>query len=370
MVESGPSLSNGSGVGQHAAVTSSVLRRQEKNKGDLHSTVDFGEITVGDLLGRLEADTNLETGRTPVDELDSTLRLEGSNSGMSVLGHNISTVEQAGSHVLAVTRITPDHLVVGLEARHGNLIDRVGLVGGLVSRDNRSVGGKREVNTRVRDQIGLEFVQINVEGSIETQRGGDRRDNLGNETVKVLIAGALDSKVAAADVVDRLVVDHETAVRVFQGSVGSQDRVVWFHDRSRISGSGVDAEFQLGLLAIINGETLHQKGTETRTSTTTERVEDKETLETRAVVSHPAYLVKNLIDHLLSNGVVTASIVIRGILLASDHLLGVEEAAVCASADLIDNIGLEIAVDGSGDILSLTYITASQMMNEGEQRKV
>lgn len=289
---------------------------------------------------------------------------------MSVLGYDISAVEQAGSHVLAVTRVTPDHLVVGLEARHGDLIDRVGLVGGLVSRDNRGVGGKREVNTRVRDQVGLEFVQINVERSIETQRGGDRRDHLGNETVKVLIAGALDSKVAAADVVDGLVVDHETAVRVFQGSVGGQDRVVWFHDRSRISGSGVDAEFQLGLLAIINGETLHQKGTKTRTSTTTERVEDKEALETRAIVSHPAYLIKNLVDHLLSNGVVTAGIVIRGILLASDHLLGVEEAAVCASADLIDNIGLEIAVDGSGDILSLTYITASQMMSEGGQRKV
>jgi len=35
-----------------------------------------------------------------------------------------------------------------------------------------------------------------------------------------------------------------------------------------------------------------------------------------------------------------------------------EEGAVCASADLINNIGLEIAVDGSGYILALTYRTS------------
>lgn len=33
-----------------------------------------------------------------------------------------------------------------------------------------------------------------------------------------------------------------------------------------------------------------------------------------------------------------------------------EQAAVCTSSDLIDNIGLEIAVDGSWDIFSLTSL--------------
>jgi hypothetical protein len=34
-------------------------------------------------------------------------------------------------------------------------------------------------------------------------------------------------------------------------------------------------------------------------------------------------------------------------------MLGVEEATISAGADLIDNIGLEIAVDGSWDVFAL-----------------
>lgn len=96
---------------------------------------------------------------------------------MGVIGDDITTVQQAGGHVLAVAGVTLDHLVVGLEARHGHLLDGVGLVGGLGSRDDRSVSDQREVNTRVGDQVGLELVEINVEGAIETQGSGDGRNN-------------------------------------------------------------------------------------------------------------------------------------------------------------------------------------------------
>jgi len=70
-------------------------------------------------------------------------------------------------------------------------------------------------------------------------------------------------------------------------------------------------------------------------------------------------LVENLIDKLFAYGVVTASVVVRSILLAGNHLLGVEEAAVGAGADLVDDVGLEIAVDGARDILALAYRTQS-----------
>lgn len=177
---------------------------------------------------------------------------------MGLLGHNITTVEQASGHVLAIAGVTLDHLVVGLEAVHGDLVDRVGLVGGLVNRDNGGVGDQREVNTGVGDQVSLELVQVDVERAIETQRGGDGGDDLSNQTVEVFVAGALNAQVAAADVVDGLIVDHKAAVGVLQGGVGSQDGVVGLHDGGSVLGSGVDAEFQLGLLAVVNGETLHE----------------------------------------------------------------------------------------------------------------
>jgi hypothetical protein len=86
-------------------------------------------------------------------------------------------------------------------------------------------------------------------------------------------------------------------------------------------------------------------------------VENEESLKTGAVVGNMANLVENLVNQLLSNSVVTTSVVVRGILLASNHLLRVEQAAVGTSADLIHNIGLKIAVDGTRNIFALTCDT-------------
>ena len=155
-----PGLADGCGVGQHA-----------------DGAVDAGQVAVGDVLGGLVADTNLETGRAPVDELDGALGLEVGNGGVGVLGDDVSAVEQAGSHVLSVARIALDHLVVGLEAGGGDLHDRVGLVSGLGGGDDGGVGNEREVNAGVRDQVGLELVQVDVQGTVEAERGSDGRDD-------------------------------------------------------------------------------------------------------------------------------------------------------------------------------------------------
>jgi alkanesulfonate monooxygenase SsuD/methylene tetrahydromethanopterin reductase-like flavin-dependent oxidoreductase (luciferase family) len=141
---------------------------------------------------------------------------------------------------------------------------------------------------------------------------------------------------------------------VLEGSVGGQDGVVGLDDRGGGLRSGINAELELALLAVVDGQTLHEESTETRTGTTTEGVEDEEALETNTVVGNTADLVKDAIDELLADGVVATGVVVGSILLASDHHLGVEEVSVGTGADLIDDVGLEIAVDGAGDILALT----------------
>lgn len=86
-------------------------------------------------------------------------------------------------------------------------------------------------------------------------------------------------------------------------------------------------------------------------------MEDEEALETRAVVCNPSDLVQNLVNQLLADRVVTTSVVVGSILLASDHLLGVEQTAVGTSADLVNNVGLEIAVDGAGDVFAVALLS-------------
>ena len=296
---------------------------------------------------------------------------------MGILGHNVTTVQQASSHVLPVARVALDHLVVGLKARHGHLLDGVGLVSSLSSRDDRRISDQREVDTGIRDQVGLELVQVDVQRTIETKGSSNGRHNcaqvshqtanthwnnyrtLSNQAIKVDVVRALETEVSAANVVDGLVVDHEGAVGVLECGVGGKDGVVRLNHGGGSLGSRVNTELQLALLAVVDREALHQQSTETGSGTTTKGVEDQEALETSTAVGNTANLVEDLVDELLANGVVATGVVVRRILLAGDHVLGVEQAAVGAGADLVDDVRLEIAVNGSGNELALACIVAN-----------
>lgn len=80
-------------------------------------------------------------------------------------------------------------------------------------------------------------------------------------------------------------------------------------------------------------------------------------METRAVVGNVADLVKHLVDELLANCVMTTSIVVGRILLSSDHLFRMEKTAIGTGADFIDYVGLEITVDGSGNIFAIACVS-------------
>ncbi len=49
---------------------------------------------------------------------------------------------------------------------------------GLLGRDDWSIGDQRKVDPGVGHQVGLELVQIDIQGSIESEGSGDARHNL------------------------------------------------------------------------------------------------------------------------------------------------------------------------------------------------
>ena len=98
--------------------------------------------------GRLVVDANLEAGGAPVDELNGPLVLDRSDRGVHVLRDHVAPVEQAAGHVLAVPGVALHHLVGGLEAGRRDVRHRHALVVGLVHRQDRGIGDKREVNPK------------------------------------------------------------------------------------------------------------------------------------------------------------------------------------------------------------------------------
>lgn len=82
-------------------------------------------------------------------------------------------------------------------------------------------------------------------------------------------------------------------------------------------------------------------------------MEDEESLETSAIISDMTNFVHHLINQFLADGIMSTSIVVRSILLPRDHLLWVKKVSVCAGADFVYDIWLQVAIDGSRNIFPL-----------------
>ena len=64
----------------------------------------------------------------------------------------------------------------------------------------------------------------------------------------------------------------------------------------------------------------------------------------------------NIFTH-LANGVMSTSVVVRGILLPTDDLLRMVELTVGTAADLVADRGFQIDVNGTRDVLPSTRLT-------------
>ena len=99
--------------------------------------------------------TNLEASWTPVHKLNGSLGLDCCNSCIHILRNHVTTVQQTAGHVFAVTWVTFNHLIGWLKAGIGDFSNTQLFVVSFLSRDNRSIGGQREVNTWIWHQVGL-----------------------------------------------------------------------------------------------------------------------------------------------------------------------------------------------------------------------
>jgi hypothetical protein len=103
VIKSREDLSNSSGVGDHT-----------------DSSHDLGEVTTWDDSGGLIVDTNLESSGAPVDELDGSLGLDGSNRSIDILGDDITSIHHGAGHVFSVSGVTLGHHVSGFEGTIGD----------------------------------------------------------------------------------------------------------------------------------------------------------------------------------------------------------------------------------------------------------
>ena len=208
----------------------------------------------------------------------------------------------------------------------------------------------------VWDQVSLELGDIDVKGTIESEGSGQRGDNLGNKSVKVGVGWSLDIEVSSADIIDGLVIKDDGDIGVLKKGVSGEDGVVWLNNGGGDLWGWVDGETELGLLTVIDGESLEEERSETGSGTSTDGVEDEETLETSALIGKLSDSIEAEIDDFLTNGVMSSGEVVGGVFLSGDELLWMEELSVGTGSNLINDGWLKIEHNGSWDVLTSTSL--------------
>jgi len=128
--------------------------------------------------------------------------------------------------------------------------------------------------------------------------------------------------------------------------------VVRLDDGSGDLRSRCHSEGELGLAAVVDGKSLKEERSETRTGSATSGVEDHETLKSGTVISELSDAIKDEVNDLLADGVVTTGVVVGGIFLSRDKLLWVVELAVGTGPHFVKRSRLEIDEDSSRNVFA------------------
>jgi len=189
VIDSWEDFSNSSWVGDHA-----------------DGSHDFSEITSWDDGGWLIVNTAFEAGWAPVDELDGSLGLDGSNSGVNILGDDITSVHKAASHIFTVSWIAFGHHGSGFESWVGDFSNGQLFVVSFLGWDNWGIWWQHEMDSGIWDQVGLEFSNIDVQSTIESEWGSQWWNDLGDKSVQVGVGWSFNIEISSADIIDGFVI--------------------------------------------------------------------------------------------------------------------------------------------------------------------
>ena len=124
---------------------------------------------------------------------------------------------------------------------------------------------------------------------------------LRNEAVEVGVSRPLDIERSATDVIDGLIVEEHRNVGVLEQRVRGEDAVVRLHHRGRDLRGRIHSETELRLLSVVDGETLQEQRSKSRSGPSSDGIEYQKALQTSAIVSELPDPIQAQVNDLLPN---------------------------------------------------------------------
>ena len=239
------------------------------------------------------ADGGLDVVGDPFYEVGAVLVLHVQHLLVHLLHGHSPAEHRCYCEVPSVAGVTGRHHVLSVEHLLRQLWDREGAVLLGTATGEGSKPGHEEVETGEGDHVDRQLPEIGVELSGESQTGGHTRHCGGHEVIQVAVCGGSQLEGPETDVVESLVIDAESLVRVFYQLVDRERGVVRLYDSVRHFWRGYDAECHHYPVGVLLADLGDEEGAHPGPCAAPERVGQLESLQTVAAFCLLADYIEN-----------------------------------------------------------------------------
>mmetsp|Transcript_6982 Transcript_6982/g.11591 ORF Transcript_6982/g.11591 Transcript_6982/m.11591 type:complete len:399 (-) Transcript_6982:117-1313(-) len=324
--------------------------------------LDGGGVTNKD-RGHLETDwRNVTDGRLevvwdPLDKVRGILADHLEHLVVNFLAGHLSAEHHRASEVASVTRVGGTHHVLGIESLLSELRNSKNTVVLRLSGGERSETNEEEMETWEWNHVDSQFSEIAVELSRETERAGGSSDGIRNEVVQVTVTWVSQLESTEADIVKGFVIKSKALVSVLNQLVDGESSVVRLNNSVRDLWGGNDTISAHDTIRVLLADLRNEKGSHTRTSSSSHGVRDLETLKHITRFGLLSDNIHDGINELSSLSVVTLGPVISSSRLSENKVIRAEELSERSRTDGIHGTRLKIGQNSTWNVTtSLSFV--------------
>merc|ERR1719329_2050720 len=229
----------------------------------------------------------------PFNKVRRVLVLHVQHLLVNFLGGHATTEERCSSQVTAVARISSAHHVLGIEHLLGQLRNSQCTVLLRPTRSQWCKTGHEEVKTWERNQVHCNLTQIAIQLPRETDASCHTTDGRADQVIQIAVGGCREFQCAEANVIQSLVVKQHAFIGILDQLVERQDSIVWLDNSVRDLWGWDDGKSLHDAVRVFLTNLGDEEGTHTRSSASTKRVAELETLQAITAFCFLAHHIKH-----------------------------------------------------------------------------
>ena len=288
-----------------------ALEHCRKLHADAYEDLLDGRVVADESAALLEAlrrnvtDGSDDIVGDPLHEVRAVLVLDTLNLLVHLLHGHASAEHGSSGEVPAVARIGGGHHVLGIEHLLGNVRHAQCRVFLRAAAGERGKPGHEEVETREGNHVDSQLAQVGIELAGESEARGDATHGGRDKLVQIVVGWCGQLEGAEADVIECLIVDAVSLVRVLHQLMDGEYSIVRLQDDIGHLRGRKDTEGAHYAIRELLADLGHEKRAHTRPSSPSQRVRHLEALEAVAGLRLLPHYLQHRVHQLSSLRVVT-----------------------------------------------------------------